>query len=52
MAPPPLNVAKNKHTGFLTRPRRKIANVKAICDVSEVLDLDKLFTASEVLAES
>ena len=52
MAPPPLNVAKNKRTNLLRRLRRKIAKVKDICDVSDVLDLDKLSTALEALAEA
>ena len=52
MAPLPLNVAKNKRTGFLKGVRRKIANLKAICDDPEVLELDKLSTASERLVEA
>ena len=52
MDPLPLNVAKNKRTGFLTGVRRKIANLRAICDNPEVLELDKLSTASERLAEA
>ena len=47
MAPPPLNVDKNRRT-----TRKKIAKVKDIYDVSDVLDLDKLSTASEALAEA
>ena len=52
MAPLPLNVAKNKQTGFLTGLRRKLANVKAICNGPEDLELDKLSTASDRLEEA
>ena len=52
MAPLPLTVAKNKRTGFLPRVRRKIVNLKAICDDPEVLELDKLSTALERLVEA
>ena len=52
MALLPLNVAKNKRTGFLTGVRRKIANLKANCEDTEVLKLDKLSTALERLEEA
>ena len=52
MAPPSLNVDKNMRTNLLRRFRRKIAKVKDTCNVSDVLDLDKLSTASEALAEA
>ena len=52
MAPLPLNKAKNKRTGFLTRFRRKLANVKAICDGPEDLEVGKLSTASDKLTET
>ena len=52
MAPLLLTVAKSKRTGFLTGVRRKIVNLKAICDDPEALELDKLSTASERLAEA
>ena len=48
MAPLPLNVAKNKRTGL----RRKLANVRAICNDPEDLELNKLSTASIELAET
>ena len=51
MAPLPLNVAKNRQLGYLLRVRKKIANLKAICD-PEVLELDKLSTAPERLVEA
>ena len=52
MAPLMLTSANNKRTGFLTGLRRKVVNVKAICDVLEVLELDKLSAASERLTEA
>ena len=52
MAPPPLDIAKNKWTSFLIRLRRKLANVKAICNVPEALELDRLSTTSERLADA
>ena len=52
MAPLPLNLAKNKRTGFLTGLRRKLANVKAICNDPEDLELNKLSTALYGLAET
>ena len=52
MDPPPLNVAKTKQTNLLRRLKRKIAMVKNICNVTEVLNLDKLSTALEALTEA
>ena len=48
----PLNVAKNKRTGFLTGVRRKIASLKAICEDPEIQELDRLSTATERLVEA
>ena len=47
-----LTVAKNKRTDFLLRVRKKIATLKAFCDNPEVLELDKLSTASDRLEEA
>ena len=52
MAPPPLDIAKNKQTSFLIRLRRKLANVKAICDVPEALEQDRLSAALARLADA
>ena len=52
MDPLPLNAVKNKQTSILTGLRRKVANVKTICDDPEVLQLDKLSTASDRLEKA
>ena len=52
MAPLPLNVAKNKRTSVLTELRKKLANVMAICNDPENLELNKLSTALNGLAET
>ena len=52
MDPLPLNVAKNRQTGFLTRLRRKITNVKAVSAGPGDLELDKLSTAWDILEEA
>ena len=52
MAPPPLTVPKNKRAGFLLRARKKIATHKAICDSPEVLEPDRLSTASDRLEKA
>ena len=51
MAPLRLTVTKNRRLGYLLGVRRRIANLKAICDPG-VLELDKQSTASERLAEA
>ena len=52
MAPLPLTVAKNMHTHFLLRVRRKIATLKAFGKDPEILELDRLSTATGRLEEA
>ena len=52
MDPLLLNAAKNRRTGFLTGLRRRVVNVKTICNNPEALELDKLSTASDRLEEA
>ena len=51
MAPLPLTVAKNKRTGFLTSVKKKIVTLKAIGEDPEILELDRLSTATGRLVE-